>query len=86
MSFSKLEDIFGSYDKAVSVLRFGAQMVSRVEGLIMSAWNLVNKGFTIAKKDFSVAGGSIATMVGIVAIPFRKGAIPDRKQVEITSK
>ena len=69
-TFSKLEDLFGNFDRAVSFLGYGARMVSKVEGLVMFALNFVSKGFNIAEKYFSVVGGSISTIVGIIVIPF----------------
>ena len=69
-TFSKLEELFGNFDRAVSILGYGTQMVSKVEGLVMYALNFVSKRFSIAEKYFSVVGGSISTIEGIIVIPF----------------
>lgn len=69
-TFSKLEELFGNFKAAVSVLGSGAKMVSKVEGLVFAALNLANKGFSIAEKYFSVVGGLISSIVGILVIPF----------------
>ena len=69
-TFSKLEELFGNFKTAVSVLGSGAKMVSKVEGLVFAALNLANKGFSIAEKYFSVVGDSISSIVGILVIPF----------------
>ena len=68
-TFSNLEELFGNFDRAVSILGYGARMVSKIEGLVMYALNFVSKQFSIAEKYFSVVGGSISTIEGIIVIP-----------------